>query len=385
MTKFFWVDATIGKDWDARKGVVTTALESGAKGVLIKEEDLEKAVKLGDIEFIIDWSPDFAGFISGGAGTVCVGKMGEGQAEELPPNKLEEALDLERIKEVKEAGAKACGYVEIKSKLHERLAALEARVAESILVIGKDWTVIPLENLIAELQAEDVSVIAGVRDSQEAKLAFETLEVGVDGVMLANDDPNEIKRVSELVAKGSEEVQIEVAKITNLKQVGMGDRVCVDTASLMSVGEGMLIGSQSQGLFLVHSETLETEYVASRPFRVNAGAVHAYIMAPGGKTRYLSEIQAGDEVLAVDSKGSTRTVIVGRVKIERRPLILMEAEAGGMKLKTLLQNAETITLLDKTGNPVSIAKLGVGDEILVYTSDKARHFGMEIEETIIER
>jgi 3-dehydroquinate synthase II len=159
----------------------------------------------------------------------------------------------------------------------------------------------------------------------------------------------------------------------------------VDTASLLRLGEGMLIGSQASGMFLVHSETLETEYVASRPFRVNAGAVHAYVMAPGGKTRYLSEIQAGDEVLAVDKEGNTRTVIVGRVKIEKRPLILVEAESEGETYKTLLQNAETITLMGKDGRPVSIAKLKVGDEVLVYTPRKARHFGMEIEESIIER
>lgn len=40
----------------------------------------------------------------------------------------------------------------------------------------------------------------------------------------------------------------------------------------------MLIGSYSKSLFLVHSESLESEYVASRPFRVNAGPVQAYVM-----------------------------------------------------------------------------------------------------------
>jgi len=76
--------------------------------------------------------------------------------------------------------------------------------------------------------------------------------------------------------------------------------VCVDTASLMVPGEGMLIGSQSNGLFLVHSESEESPYVAARPFRVNAGAVHAYIRV-GEKTRYLSELSAGDDVLVIDS------------------------------------------------------------------------------------
>jgi 3-dehydroquinate synthase II len=147
----------------------------------------------------------------------------------------------------------------------------------------------------------------------------------------------------------------------------------------------MLIGSQANGLFLVHSETLETEYVASRPFRVNAGAVHAYVLVPGGKTKYLSDLSAGDEVLAVDSKGNTRVVVVGRVKIEKRPLMLLEVESAGKTFKTLLQNAETITLLDKDGKPVSISRLKKGDQLLIYVKDVGRHFGMEVVESLIER
>ena len=67
----------------------------------------------------------------------------------------------------------------------------------------------------------------------------------------------------------------------------MGDRVCVDTCTVMGTGEGCLVGNSSQALFLVHAESIENPYVSPRPFRVNAGPVHAYIMAPGGKTRYL--------------------------------------------------------------------------------------------------
>jgi len=113
--------------------------------------------------------------------------------------------------------------------------------------------------------------------------------------------------------------------------------------------------------------------------------VHAYILAPGMKTRYLSELEAGDKVLAVDSKGRLREVIVGRVKIEKRPLMLVEAEVEGEKFKTLLQNAETINLVTPEGEPISISKLKVGDEVLLYVKKTGRHFGMEVEESIIEK
>ena len=129
---------------------------------------------------------------------------------------------------------------------------------------------------------------------------------------------------------------------------------------------------------------LESEYVASRPFRVNAGPVHAYVMTPGNKTKYLSEIETGDEVLTVDKKGNTKNAIVGRVKIEKRPLMLVEAEYEGITLRTLLQNAETISLVKEDGTPISVAELN-RDKIMVYLDPNARHFGMAIEESIIEK
>lgn len=143
------------------------------------------------------------------------------------------------------------------------------------------------------------------------------------------------------------------------------------------------VGCFARGLFLIHSECLESNYISSRPFRVNAvcfdyminifqewsniwvlintinifqkwefslfydfyfkfgcivlvcfssevswmcqGPVHAYVAVPGEKTSYLSELKAGREVVVVDQNGIQRTAIVGRVKIETRPLILIEA------------------------------------------------------------
>lgn len=374
--KFFWVDCTIGGGWEDRKSLVTAALESGADGVVIEEEDIEKAEKLGNILLAT----------YGEKGNILiVGSPGEGDGTDDLPANLEESADLSKIKKYKNQGKKVAGYVEITGKKYERLAALEAKRADYIIVIGRDWKVIPLENLIAELQKEDVKVMAGVKDASEAKLAFETLEVGVDGVLLSTPDIGEIKKVADLVQARAERLQLVPARIVSLKQVGMGDRVCVDAASILEKGEGMLVGSQGSGLFLVHSETLESEYVASRPFRVNAGPVHAYILAPDGKTKYLMELQAGDEVLAVNSKGESRNVLVGRVKIERRPLILVEAEHEGRVYKTLLQNAETINLVGKDGTPISVSRLKIGDEVLVYVKTVGRHFGMEVEESIIEK
>jgi 3-dehydroquinate synthase II len=96
-------------------------------------------------------------------------------------------------------------------------------------------------------------------------------------------------------------------------------------------------------------------------------------------------LKAGDDVLAVDFKGNTRCMVVGRLKIEKRPLMLIEAEFNGRKLKTLLQNAETIRLVGKKGKAISVANLKEGDEVLVFIEDVGRHFGMKVEESIEEK
>jgi 3-dehydroquinate synthase II len=146
----------------------------------------------------------------------------------------------------------------------------------------------------------------------------------------------------------------------------------------------MLVGSLSRGLFFVHAETTDSPYVASRPFRVNAGAVHAYVRTPGGETNYLSELRSGDEIQVVDTDGVTREAVVGRSKIERRPMFRIQADVDGDRIETLLQNAETIKVQTREGR-TAVTDLDVGDELLVYYEDTARHFGEAVEESIIEK
>ena len=112
--------------------------------------------------------------------------------------------------------------------------------------------------------------------------------------------------------------------------------------------------------FLVHAETEENPYVASRPFRVNAGAVHMYIRVPGNRTKFLCELSAGDPVMVYDYKGRGRLVYVGRAKVERRPMLLVEGKYENKKISAILLNAETIRLTRPDGTPLSVAELKEG-------------------------
>jgi 3-dehydroquinate synthase II len=270
--------------------------------------------------------------------------------------------------------------MEIRSKADEEKAA-RAPAERTLLLRMADWTIIPLENLIA--QRGDLMV--EVADAEAARTAAGVLEKGVDGVLLNSRSAEEVRKTVRAVREIGEHIPLEPAVVTEVRTLGMGDRVCVDTCSNMAPGEGMLVGNTTEGFLLVHSESIENPYVAARPFRVNAGAVHAYALGPNGRTCYLSELKAGDPVLIVAHDGRTQVANVGRAKVERRPMLLVKTEASGREIALVLQNAETIRLTAPDGAALSVATLKPGDKVLAHRLGGARHFGMEVTETLKER
>ena len=320
--------------WD--KKIVTTALEGGADGIMLPRGFSEKVKALGRIQTISE----------------------DGDL------KLDKDVVIFTIK----SGEDEDEIVKLSQK-------------KKVILQCSDWTIIPLENLIAK----GADVIAQVRNLEEMETAFGILEKGVRHVVYHAEDIIELKKVLSWFRSRGDRTALQIAEVIKVKPVGMGDRVCVDTCTSMGMGQGMLVGNSSNALFLIHSESISNPYVSPRPFRVNAGPVHSYTRVPGGKTRYLSELSAGDQVLIVDFNGNTTTGIVGRLKIEKRPLMLVKAVAGGKEMTTIVQNAETIRLTDPEGNAISVVNLSPGDKILVAMEEGGRHFGMKIEESITEK
>ena len=320
--------------WD--KNLVTTALEGGADGIVIPKGFSEKVKALGRIQTI------------------------------------SEDGDLKLGKDVV--------FFEIKGGEDEE-EIVKLSQTKRVILQCSDWTIIPLENLIAK----GADIIAQVKTLDEAQTAFGILEKGVGHVLFHADDVMELKKVLSWLRSEGDKISLQTAEIVEVRPVGMGDRVCVDTCTSMGMGQGMLVGNSSSALFLIHSESISNPYVSQRPFRVNAGPVHSYTRIPGGKTRYLSELSAGDQVLIVDFKGNTSTGIVGRLKIEKRPLMLIKAVFDGKEIAAIVQNAETIRLTDPEGNALSVVGLVPGDKVLVAMEEGGRHFGIQIEESITEK
>jgi 3-dehydroquinate synthase II len=317
--------------------------------------------------------------------TILEGKTATNQVEKREITVLE-SFDVEEIATLKRAGKKTALRIAIKGKQDENIAVQAAEVGVDYVIIDcRDWRVIPLENIIAKTRGK-TRLIAQVSTAEDARLVLETLELGTDGVLLKTADSAELARAIAAVKTENAKIHLTAATVKAVKQIGTGARVCVDTCDLMQQGEGILVGSQSAGMFLVEAEVHENPYVASRPFRVNAGSLPLYTLASIQNTRYLSELKAGDEVLIVDREGNVRTTNVGRAKIEFRPLMLIEAEAQGKQIKAILQNAETIRLVTPTGSK-PVTELKVGDEVLVHVAASGgRHFGISVpEEKVIER
>ncbi len=295
-------------------------------------------------------------------------------------------FDKKIFTQLKQNGEKVALKISIKGKEDENTAVKAAELSTDYIILNcLDWRVIPIENLIARTRGKS-KLIAEVSNAEDARLVLETLELGTDGVLMQVSDADELMKAIALVKKQAPKIELVPAKVTAVKQISTGARVCVDTCDLMAPGEGMLVGVQAAGFFLVEAEVHENPYVQSRPFRVNAGSLSMYTLASLQNTRYLSELKAGDEVLIVDRKGKVRSASVGRVKIEIRPLILVEAEVEEKKIKTILQNAETIRLVTaKRSKPVT--ELKAGDEVLAHIStSEGRHFGVAVpDETVIER
>ncbi len=244
--------------------------------------------------------------------------------------------------------------------------------------------VIPLENAIASAR-RSFPIWVYARGPEEAPGSLGALEHGADRVFVEVRSPEDIDRLEALV-EGPAESRLDwvLAPVRSVRPAGIADRVLVDTTSLLGPSEGILVGSSAAFLFFVASEAVGSEFSRPRPFRVNAGAAHSYVLMADGQTRYLSELEPGDSVLAAIPGERVRSVRVGRVKIERRPTVVVTAEVDTARRTVFLQEAETVRLVTADG-PVATTALAPGESVRGIRLPAARHLGKAVDETIEER
>jgi 3-dehydroquinate synthase II len=250
-----------------------------------------------------------------------------------------------------------------------------------------EWTrdrVIPLENAVAG-RGRRFTLWTVAHSPTEVPSALGALEHGADLVIVDVRSPEEVGHLEALV-EGPLPVRLgwTLAPLRAVAPAGVGDRVIVDTTSLLAPEEGLLVGSAAAFLFHVASEAEGSRFSRPRPFRVNAGAAHSYVLLADGTTRYLSELAPGDAVLAVTPDAGVRSVRVGRIKVERRPLVVLTADDAGRARTLFAQEAESVRITTEAGR-VPTTELRAGSQVRGVRLPPARHLGRAVEETIEER
>ncbi len=243
--------------------------------------------------------------------------------------------------------------------------------------------VIPLESLVAARRRVGTLWVV-TAEGADVPAFLGALEHGADTVVVEIASPDLLEDLENRLDQVRAHLAWERVRVESASPAGMGDRVIVDTTSLLSPEEGLLVGSTAALLFHVASEAEGSRYTRPRPFRVNAGAAHSYTLLANGETRYLSELVAGDAVLVCTPEGTARSVRVGRVKIERRPLTLVVGEYGRRRPTVFLQQAETVRLSTTTGRAPT-TELHAGVLAWAVALSAGRHLGKAVEESIEER
>ena len=258
------------------------------------------------------------------------------------------------------------------------------RSGESFAVRWQGDRIIPLENLLAEPSGGgELWVLASA--ASEAPGLVGALERGADAVVVPVRSERDVEELARFLEPSlPDALDWHAVPVRRVEPAGLGDRVIVDTTSLLDPSEGLLVGSASAFLFHVASEATGSAHTRPRAFRVNAGAPHSYVLLADGSSRYLSELAPGEAVLVARPRGALRSVRVGRLKIERRPLTLIEAEFAGRARTVFVQEAETVRLSGESDR-IEVTRLTPGEKVLGVRAAPARHFGQAIEEQIEER
>ncbi|MEU6062893.1 3-dehydroquinate synthase II, partial [Streptomyces sp. NPDC047097] len=265
--------------------------------------------------------------------------------------------------------------------------ACETAIALPYTVVQfRDPTKIPLEIVIAAADSSPGQLICQADDLEEAQVIIDVLEKGSEGVLYAPRDANDVFALVEMLQVKTPDLDLTTLTVDSIEHLGLGDRVCIDTCTHFEKDEGMLVGSYAHGFVLCVSETHPLPYMPTRPFRINAGALHSYVFGRDNRTNYLSELKAGSEVLAVGADGRTRRIVVGRIKLESRPLLSIKATSPeGVEVNLIVQDDWHVRVLGPGASVLNVTELKKGDKVLGHVATDKRHVGWPVGEFCVEK
>ncbi|WP_128376444.1 3-dehydroquinate synthase II family protein [Streptomyces cavernae] len=315
-----------------------------------------------------------------------IGTSPSGTGVDVLLRKFSTQEELDALAAAHRAGATAggtpvSGFIDVRDDRTLRLSCAGAMVLPYTVIHFADPTKIPLEIVLAAAESAEGKLVTVVDGLEEASIVFDVLERGSDGILFTPRSADEVFALARLLEATTPQLELSTLTVESIRHVGLGDRVCVDTCSHFEEDEGILVGSYSSGFVLCCSETHPLPYMPTRPFRVNAGALHSYTLGPDNRTNYLSEVGSGSALLAVGADGRTRRVVVGRAKLESRPLLEIRTHAEDGRLVSLtVQDDWHVRVLGPGGKVLNVTELRTGDELLGYLAADKRHVGLPIGE-----
>ncbi|MBU3181186.1 3-dehydroquinate synthase II [Clostridium psychrophilum] len=173
-------------------------------------------------------------------------------------------------------------------------------------------------------------------------------------------------------------------EISDITDLGIGTRVCVDFIDVLSSTEGVLVGNTGNGFIKLMAETRKSETYPPCPFRVNLGAINQYLYLGNNKTCYLSELEPGMKIPVYDQE-SFRYIAIGRVKQEKREFKRVEGKNENNLVSGTFQIADSVFFQSENETFIPINDLKLGVKLAYIKSQPGRHLGDKIEEDINEK
>ncbi|MER6916686.1 3-dehydroquinate synthase II [Streptomyces sp. NPDC000594] len=377
--KFGWIDLR-GVPAEQQDAVVEAAIHAKVEGIVAADTARLAGLPPTVKRVLIPAGQAFPSSLP-------VPEEGAAAAQDVLLTRLALADDLDRLRlDVSGSALEPAAFVDVVDDPTLKLACSAAMELPYTVVEFRDPTKIPLEIVIAAADKSPGQLICHANDLEEAGIILDVLEKGSEGVMFAPQDANEVLAFAELLRVRTPDLDLTTLTVESIEHNGLGDRVCVDTSTHFAEDEGILVGSYAHGFVLCVSETHPLPYMPTRPFRVNAGALHSYTLGLDNRTNYLSELKAGSPILAVGADGRTRRVVVGRMKLESRPLLTIKAVAeDGTQVSLTVQDDWHVRVLGPGAAVLNVTELKRGDQLLGYVSTEKRHVGWPVKEYCVER
>ncbi|MGS0894287.1 3-dehydroquinate synthase II [Burkholderia stagnalis] len=251
------------------------------------------------------------------------------------------------------------------------LDAARAAIARHALVV-LDYalaTTVPLERLLAGVRDAACRIVVSLTDPHGAAyLARKYAQAPVD-IAFAPRDAAALRGVLAacVALHPREPLKLRAFEVQRVEPLGVGLHAVIDGCSQLDGDECVLTGASATSMLLVGAAGAARPPGRALAFGIDAGSADSFVFCGGDRARQLALLRSGERVLTVGAAGDTRTVVVGRVRIESAPLVALHARsASGASARVVLRGDGAAQLRTDDGARVGLADVLPGIRLAGY-------------------